>query len=94
MSEARKIFLVCTDDETSKDVGDRLKRISSALSAVDTLADFMAGLPDDREDEWANLSGPALERLWLTSIQLYPNPQQMQADIKFIGDFTTRTVEI
>jgi hypothetical protein len=88
-----KVYMVCTDDQTSVDVGKLLKRVSSAMSAIDSFHDRMCELDEDSPN-LENQVSPLLERLTLTLMSIYPNPAQMQADIKSIGDFTVRKIEI
>lgn len=84
---------MCPDEETRKDVGDMLKRVASALAAVDTFTDKMVELDEDAPD-LSNKVGSLLERLTLTLMELYPNPRQFRADIESIGDFSVRTIEL
>jgi hypothetical protein len=88
MNETRKIFMVCQDEETRKDAADMLKRVSSIMAAVETFVDKLTELDEDAPGA-EELAWPMLNRLMLTLMNIYPNgPQQMQVDIKSIGDFT------
>lgn len=89
--EQIKVYMVCTNEQDSKAVGEMLKRVSSALSAVDTFSDKMCEM-DENAPDLADVAGPAIERLVLTLMGLYPDPRQMAADYKAIGDFTVRTI--
>lgn len=89
--EQDRIFMVCGSDGVAKDMGDMLKRVASALSAVDVFSDFMCKLDED-DPNLADTAAPAITRLTLTLMQLYPNARQFTEDIKSIGDFTVRSI--
>lgn len=92
-NQEKRVFLVCTDEELAKDVGDCLKRVSAALSSVNAFVDASCDL-DENSPDFEQKIGPVLHRLILTLIELYPNPKQFDADIKAIGDFTVRKVDL
>lgn len=86
-----KIFMICTDEQTGRDAGELLKRVAAAMSAIDSFSDKMCELDEDAPDLDAKV-GPLIERLTLTLMSIYPNANQMRADIKSIGDFTVRKI--
>ena len=88
-----RVFMVCGDDETAKDVGDCLKRVSAAMSAVDAFSDKCTEVDEDADD-FEEVFAPILNRLILTLMALYPNPKQMAMDIKSLGDFTVRNIKL
>lgn len=88
----RQVFLVCTDEDLFKEVGDMLKRVSAALSSVDSFFDGTCQL-DEEAPDFEDKFGPILHRHILTLMELYPNPAQFTADINTIGDFTVRRID-
>lgn len=89
--ELARIYMICTSEEVRADAAEMLKRVSAALSAVDTFFGKLAELDEDGPDFVREL-GPVLHRLTATLMALYPNARQMAADVKTIRDFTVRTI--
>lgn len=88
-----RVFMICGDDETAKNVGDCLKRVASTMSAMDTYFDKICELDEDAPD-FEDKFAPVLSRLTMTMMAIYPNPKQIQGDIQSIGDFTVRKIEL
>jgi hypothetical protein len=91
MEKPIKVLMVCETEADGADVSAMLKRISSALSAVDSFSDKMTELDEDAPNLTEQVA-PMLERLTLTLMSIYPDARQMAADVKAIGDFTVRTI--
>lgn len=89
----KKVYMICSDDETAKDVGDCLKRVSAALSAVNSYVDACCELDEDADD-FMDKIGPVQMRMTMTLISLYPNARQFDLDIQSIGNFTVRKIQI
>lgn len=89
--ELARIYMICTSEEVQRESAAMLKRVSAALSAVDTFFDKLTELDEDNPDFVREL-GPVLHRLTVTLMALYPNARQMAVDVKTIGDFTVRTI--
>lgn len=88
-----RVFMVCENEEVGKDAGELFKRVAAALAAVNVYFDRACATDDDATElELCKELAPALERLTLTLMALYPNAGQFDADIKSIGDFTTRII--
>ncbi len=85
--DIHKVIIVCTDQEAEKEVGALLKRVSSALSTLNTFVEAMIKVDEDKpgaqEQAW-----PLFSRMMMTFIAIYPNADQFTEDIKSIGDFT------
>ena len=90
-TEQKKILMVCYDDETQRDAGEMFKRVSAALSAVDTFCDASAKL-DENAPNLTQQYAPLIERLVLSLMAIYPISEQLAIDAKSIGDFTVRKV--
>lgn len=86
-----KIYMVCTSEEVRADAAEMFKRVSAALSAVDTFSDKLTEIDEDGPD-FEQEFAPVLNRLILTLMTIYPNSRQMAVDVKSIGDFTVRTI--
>ena len=92
-TENNRVFMVCTNDETAKDVGDCLKRVAATLSAVDTYFDATCQL-DEESADFEEKFTPVYLRFLTTLMVLYPDARQLLADAKTLGDFTTRKIEV
>ncbi len=89
--QPRKVLMVCPDDETAQEVGDCLKRVSAALSAVNSYIDACCELNEEAADFMDKIA-PVQMRMTMTFMELYPNARQFELDIQSIGDFTVRKI--
>lgn len=86
--ESKRVFMVCEDEPTRKDLADMLKRVSSTMAAVEIFMDKLTEMDEDVPGA-EDLAWPLVHRMMLTLVSLYPTgPRQMQEDIKSIGDFS------
>lgn len=87
----RTIAVVTPDKNTEREVTDMFKRVSATMSAFFSFSKDMADLDIDADTlDVIDAAETLHTRLFVTIMQIYPNPGQMEADIKTIGDFTIR----